>query len=68
MLSIHPQFIKDSKGNKTLVVLPANEFDTLMEALEDLNDIRLYDDAKAANEPSIPIDEAFKQIEAKRKK
>lgn len=37
-----------------------------MEELEELNNIRLYDDATAANEPALPIDEAFKQIEAKR--
>ena len=37
-----------------------------MEELEELEDIKLYDEAKKSNEPSIPIDEAFKVIEAKR--
>ncbi len=46
MLSIHPQYIKDSDGNKTLVVLPAKEFETLIEELEEMEDIRLYDEAK----------------------
>lgn len=41
-------------------------FTIIMEELEELNNIRLYDDATAANEPALPIDEAFKQIEAKR--
>jgi hypothetical protein len=27
---------------------------------------KLYDEAKKSNEPSIPIDDAFKMIEAKR--
>ncbi len=40
----------------------------LMEELEDMDDIRLYDKAKASKEPSIPIDQAFKAIEAKRNK
>jgi len=35
--------------------------------LEDLEDIKLYDEAKKSNEPSISIDEAFQLIEAKRK-
>ncbi len=65
MLSIHPQYITDSAGQQ-LVVLPESEFKTIMEELEELDDIRAYDDAKAANEPSVPIDEAFKAIEAKR--
>ena len=37
-----------------------------MEDLEELDDIRLYDQAKADNEPSIPADEAFRMIESKR--
>lgn len=39
-----------------------------MEELEDLEDIKLYDRAKAAREKSYPADVAFKMIEAKRKK
>ena len=46
MLTVHPQYIKDTNGNKSLVILPAKEFDTIMEELEDLEDVRLYDEAK----------------------
>ena len=46
MLTIHPQYIKDANGNKSLVILPAEEFDNIMEELEDLEDVRLYDEAK----------------------
>ena len=67
MLSVHPQYITDNTGKKLSVVLPMKEFKTIMEELEELEDVRLYDAAKATNEPSIPIDEAFKLIEAKRK-
>ena len=45
MLTIHPQYIIDSAGQK-LVVLSKNEFDNIIEELEDLEDIRLYDEAK----------------------
>ena len=38
-----------------------------MEELEELEDIKRYDEAKKSNETSIPIDEAFKLIETKRK-
>lgn len=67
MLTVHPQYITDNTGKKISVVLPVKEFNTIIEELEELEDIRLYDQAKKANEPSIPIDEAFKKIEAKRK-
>ncbi len=66
MLTVHPQYITDAKGERISVVLPIKEFATLIEELEELEDIRLFDEAVADNEPSIPIDEAFKMIEAKR--
>lgn len=46
MLNIHPQYIKDANGNKSMVVLSVKEFYTIMEELEDLEDIKLYDEAK----------------------
>lgn len=46
MLTVHPQYIKDTDGNPTLVVLPAQEFESIMEELDELDDIRLYDEAK----------------------
>ena len=66
MLTINPQYITDKTGKKISAVLPMKEFKTLLEELEELEDIRLYDEAKKSNEPSIPIDDAFKMIEAKR--
>ena len=46
MDTIHPQYIKDTNGKKSLVILPVKEFDAIMEELEELEDIRLYDEAK----------------------
>ncbi|CAN5558062.1 hypothetical protein BH10BAC3_BH10BAC3_06040 [soil metagenome] len=45
MISVHPQFITDTAGQK-LVILPQKEFDTIMDELDELEDIRLYDEAK----------------------
>ncbi len=67
MLIINPQYITDNTGKKISVVLPMKDFKALMEELEELEDIKLYDEAKKSNEPSISIDDAFKMIEAKRK-
>jgi hypothetical protein len=66
MLTINPQYITDSKGKKISAVLPMKDFKAIMEELEELEDIKLFDEAKKSNEPSIPIDDAFKMIEAKR--
>ena len=62
------QFLTDEKGNRTAVVLPIKKYNKMIEALEDLEDVRLYDEAKREDDGyRIPIDEAFKIIEEKRK-
>jgi len=67
-MTLHPQFITDVEGNKNAVILPIQEYTKLLDELEEMEDIRLYDEAKADKSPSIPLDEAIKMIEAKRKK
>ena len=67
MINVHPQYITDKEGKKISVVLPMKDFIAIMEELEELEDVKLYDKAKKSNEPSIPIDEAFEMIEAKRR-
>lgn len=52
---------------KLSVVFPMEEYQTIIDELEEQADIRPYDKVKAPDEPSIPVDEAFKMIEAKRK-
>lgn len=68
MRIIHPQYITDDKGKKLSVVLSIEQYNTMLDELEELEDIRLYDEAKASDESSVPIDEAFKLIEANREK
>lgn len=66
MISINPQFITDSKGKKTSVLLTIKEFNAILEQLEELEDIKLYDKAKASDDEVLPIDEAFRLIEDNR--
>ncbi len=67
MITVTPQYINDTAGKK-LVILPAKQFDILMEELEELEDIKRYDAAKKRKQSFIDAETAFKQIEAKRKK
>jgi len=46
MLTVHPQYITDKEGNKISVVLPIREFELLLEELEEMEDVELYDKAK----------------------
>ncbi|MET3979252.1 PHD/YefM family antitoxin component YafN of YafNO toxin-antitoxin module [Mucilaginibacter sp. UYP25] len=45
MLTVHPQYLKDSNGDNSLVVLPVSEFNSIIEELEELEDVRLFDEA-----------------------
>lgn len=45
MIKLNSQYIKDNTG-QTLVVLFQKEYDELIEQLEVLEDVKLYDEAK----------------------
>jgi hypothetical protein len=68
MLTIHPQYINDANGNKSLVVLSAEEFEMILEELDDIEDVRIYDEAKKREQDFVDAETAFRQIEANRKK
>ncbi len=43
---LNPQYITDNTGKKISVVLPMKDFKAIMEELEDIEDVNLYDEAK----------------------
>ena len=50
-----PRYITDKKGKKLSVVISLIEYNKILEELEELEDIRLYDAVKARNEKSVPL-------------
>ncbi len=56
----------DENGKRVSVILPVEEYERLLEGLEELEDIRAYDEAKAAlkrcEEEVIPLDQAMREI------
>ena len=46
MLNLNPQYITDNTGKKISVVLPMKDFKAIMEELEDIEDVNLYDEDK----------------------
>ncbi|MGB4849380.1 MAG: hypothetical protein WBP41_15755 [Saprospiraceae bacterium] len=50
MITVHPQYITDAEGNKISVILPVKEFEALLEELDEMEDIRLYDEAMKEND------------------
>jgi len=60
MASIHPQYITDEAGKKISVVLSLDEYQQILEELDELEDIRLFDESKNDKEPSMSFDEYVK--------
>ncbi len=55
------QFITDSDGKKHAVILSMKEYKKIVEELEELEDIKMYDEVKSKNEKSIPFSEYLKK-------
>jgi PHD/YefM family antitoxin component YafN of YafNO toxin-antitoxin module len=65
-MTLHPQYLTDKAGNKSAVLLPIKEYEQLLEELEELEDIRLYDEAKKEDDGTrISFDDYLKQRKAK---
>lgn len=62
MEKIEHQFLTDINGIKKAVIIPLDEWQKLMNELEELDDIRAYDLAKKNPSPAIPFEEAVNQI------
>ena len=54
------QFVTNQQGEKVSILLPIKEWDSLMEKLEMLEDVKAFDEAIALNEEPIPFEEAKK--------
>ncbi|MCY7422813.1 MAG: hypothetical protein LH478_13855 [Chitinophagaceae bacterium] len=67
-MTLNESFVVDAKGKKVSVILPIKDYQKLLEELEELEDIKAYDNATKRNQEFIPLDEALKEIAAARKK
>jgi PHD/YefM family antitoxin component YafN of YafNO toxin-antitoxin module len=61
------QFVVNERGEKVAVVISIEEYEKILEELEDLEAIREYEEAKASGETPVSFDEAIARIERNRK-
>ena len=57
------QFVVDESGNRTAVLLDVKRYVELLEAQEELESIRAYDEAKSSGDEAVPFSRAVKEIE-----
>jgi len=63
-----PRFLTDEHGKKISVVLDIEEYEKMLEELEELDDIRAYDEAKASGETPVPFWKASERAKHNRKR
>lgn len=68
MVSMNENFVVDKEGHKIGVFLDMKTYKHMVKDLEELEDIRAYDEAKAAKDEAIPFAQAVQEIERKRRK
>jgi len=61
------RFVVDETGKRTKVILDIEDYEKLLEALEEAGDIRACDELKASNEEAIPLEQAIEEIERRKK-
>ena len=63
MVNVHPQYVVDKDQNPQAVILPVAEWEQIVEALGELDDIHAYDAAKAGPQESIEFEQAVREIQ-----
>ena len=63
MTVFHPQYVVDEKSQRQAVILSVAEWEQILEELEELDDIRAYDVAKAQSQESISLNQAVGELD-----
>lgn len=60
------RFLVDEEGHRVGVLLDIEEYQRILEELEELESIRAYDAAKASGDEAIPFEQALQEIKKSR--
>ena len=63
MVKLNENYVVDKEGHKIGVFLNMKTYKKILELLEELDDIRAYDQAKSIPQESIPFDQAVREIQ-----
>jgi hypothetical protein len=66
MPPLHPQYIFDENHRPQAVILPVADWQQVVEELDELDDLRAYDEAKAGSQETVSFDQAVREIQEKR--
>lgn len=63
MADLKERYLTDEQGKRVAVVLDIQEYERLLEALEELEAIQAYDATKAGSNEVVTLEDAIAEIE-----
>lgn len=63
MIQFDEQYLVDEQGNRKAIVVPISSWQQILEALDELDDIRAYDEAKRERSDPVSFERAISEIE-----
>ena len=64
MLNLSPKYVVDHRQRRRAVMVTAAEWKRIVEDLEELDDIRAYDAAKAGPQDAVPLALVVRELRA----
>jgi PHD/YefM family antitoxin component YafN of YafNO toxin-antitoxin module len=65
-VDLKERYVVDETGNRVAVLIDIDEYQKILQALEELESINAYDEAKASDDEIISFDQALQEIENSR--
>ncbi len=59
---VHPKFVVDEHQNRQAVLLSYEEWEKIVDEIEELDEIRAYDERKSRPSEPVTFDDAVKEI------
>ncbi|MFT5145285.1 MAG: hypothetical protein ACI80V_002188 [Rhodothermales bacterium] len=66
MTTSETQYVTDDSGRRIAVLVGVDRYAELLEAVEELDAVRAYDEAKEDKGVSVPFEDAVREIERDR--
>ena len=63
MFTVHALYVVDENQQRKAVLIPLAEWERSIDDLEELDDIRAYDKAKAGPQDTVPFEQAVREME-----
>ena len=58
------RYLVDEQGKRIAVVIPIEEYERLLEELEELDDLRAFDEAMASGDEEVPFEQVVAEFES----